>query len=556
MKRRKIMAVLMAAALGVSSFPAGVQAAASYQEAEKAALETMLEDFTANYAKDLETYSETLAAGSGSDITLELGDAGKSLLSMMVPADISWLNDVSFSGDVSIKDGNIAELIDVSLNGTKICSMEVFMDTATMDTYVRIPELADGYIKANAAAVSETEAAEAEDALGEGSELIEDAYVLAENPEFMSQYMETLTSLEKFLPDAETAKALLDRYINIFISHLSEGESGTDTLTASGISQECTTFEGTFSQKEAVPAVTELLSTAKEDEELKSVIETFAEAFPDTEISYDSFQSAVDSALEEVTSETDASDDSFFTSKIWTDSEDKIVGRQLSLTDANGTQPILTWQSPSDGGSHGFYLSCGADDETFEIAGSGTLDGSLLNGHYELSVNSVPMIGVDVTDYDTEKKDEGILNANYKFSVLEGVGEDTYNMLSAFGITAAFAGGKTDGTASLALTSADAPMLTMNVTARKANDVEFPDPASMENIYDTSVDADGERFTSEMTLDTLMANLTAAGMPEDFIASLMSAGTEDPAVSAEDPAALEEAPAEGEDLSAGTNALS
>lgn len=567
MKRRKFMAVLMAAALSVSTFPAGVQAAGSYQEAEKAALETLLENFTESYAKELETYSETMANGSGADITLELGDAGKSLLGMIAPADISWLNNVQFLGDVSIQDNGIAEMFDVNVNGTKICTMEVFMDTATMDTYVRIPELADGYIKANAADMSSTAATDiesTEDALDldEDSEILDEAYDIAEDPsQFMTGYMETLTSLETVLPDAETAKTLLDRYAAIFLSHLTEGESGTDTLTVSDVSQECTTFEGTFSQKEAVPAVTELLSTAKEDEELKSVIEAFAKAVPDAEISYDDFQTAIDSALEDVTSDTDASDDSFFTSKIWMDSEDKVVGRELSFTDESGTQPIITWQSPTDGTNCGFFLSCGADDQTIEIAGSGVLDGSLLSGHYELSVDSAAMIGIDVTDYDTEAMTaDGILNGNYNFSILPGVGEDSYNMLSSFGITAAVSGGQTDGKVSLALTSASAPMLTMTVEARKANAVEFPDPSTMENIYDTSIEEDGERFTSEMTLDTIMANLTTAGMPEGFIEAFMSAGSEESAAIEEDYATDETAEettgtSEGNDISAGTGTL-
>ena len=46
----------------------------------------------------------------------------------------------------------------------------------------------------------------------------------------------------------------------------------------------------------------------------------------------------------------------------------------------------------------------------------------------------------------------------------------------------------------------------------------------MDKIYDVDSDADGEAFTNDMSLDTIMDNLMAAGMPEGFIEELMSSG--------------------------------
>ena len=48
-----------------------------------------------------------------------------------------------------------------------------------------------------------------------------------------------------------------------------------------------------------------------------------------------------------------------FNSKIWTNAEGKIVGREFGFTDETGTEsyPLISWRNPSADGNSALYLS-------------------------------------------------------------------------------------------------------------------------------------------------------------------------------------------------------
>ena len=107
MKRKKITAVLLASLLGVSAAPVSVFAADSYTATEKAAYAAAVEKFAAEYAEDLAKYKEAITGNA--DIKLSIDDAGKQLIGMLAQGlDVSWLNDVSLTTNVSVKDNGIS----------------------------------------------------------------------------------------------------------------------------------------------------------------------------------------------------------------------------------------------------------------------------------------------------------------------------------------------------------------------------------------------------------------------------------------------------------------
>ena len=253
MKKRRVIAAMTAVLLGVSTVSTGVLAADSYREAEKAAFQKAVESLAESYGKSLENYESAMSA-CGVDITASLDDAGRAILGMFAPADVSWLQDAKIATDVSISDNNMSQNMDFFVNGTKICSMEYYMNLETLDVYMKIPELADGYIKVN----------------------------IAENMDAAEQgTLKSLNGLEEMLPEIEPVKELLDRYGTILLDGINDEESTAETLSAGGVDQECTALEGSISAKEAVSLIQEILNTAKEDEELKNLIESWTKDMDD-----------------------------------------------------------------------------------------------------------------------------------------------------------------------------------------------------------------------------------------------------------------------------------
>lgn len=296
MRGKKSVAVLTAVLMGIGTMSTGVYAADSYKETEKAAFQKALQEMTAQYGEELAQY-DTLVAGQAANLTLTVEDAGRAILGMIAPVDVSWLGDVSLSANVSMADKKTTEMMDVLVNGAKICSLEYYLDMETMDVYMRIPELNEGFIRMNMTESAELAAQQAEElkksAEESGEELPDTASAEAALKE-MRASLAISSNMREILPEAAIAESILNRYGTILLDSVTDGVSGTEVLNASGISQECKVLEGSIPAKDAVPMLQEILSTAKADEELKAIIEAWTEASEDENVSYAAFIDAIE----------------------------------------------------------------------------------------------------------------------------------------------------------------------------------------------------------------------------------------------------------------------
>lgn len=545
MRRKKAIAILAAVLMGVGTAPAGVMAADSYKEAEKASFQKCLEDFAASYGESMANY-DTAMAGSGADVTVTLDDAGKAILGMFAPVDVSWLQDAKLSMRVGMADNKMSELMDVYVNDTKICSLEYYIDMETMDVYMKIPELVDGYIKVNV-----EESAELAEEAAEGlEEETEDGVSVTFSVEpgnlaQMTESMELVNGIQEHLPDVETVKTLLDRYGTILLDNVTDGTSSNETLSAGDVDQECTVLEGIVSGKEAIPMIKEILNTAKADEELKTLIEDWTAEMDSQDYSYDKFLEGIESLEAELEADTEEPGEEGFVSKIWLDAEDNVVGRQISLRDETGAaEPLVTWLSPKQDSTCGFSLAVNGGDSVITAEGSGELAGDLLSGTYSVLIDDV-VLNIDVKDYDTAAMEKGILNGTYTLSIAPAAQEgeeESVNPFAGLELVAGFVGDKENSSFTLTLNSAGTALASINVSGSVTDAVPYAEISDTDKVYDTANDADGEAFVADMNLDTITENLVAAGMPEDFIETLMNATSGSGYV--EDELELEEAPAE------------
>lgn len=119
-----------------------------------------------SYATSIEE-SQSLMSGMQSDMILKFEDSGRSLLGFVAPFDVSWLDNVTLSNDISFTEGKEGILMKVLLNDSKICTLEYYLDPDSQDIYMRIPELSDKYFKTNLEEAADQQAANIENDLEE-----------------------------------------------------------------------------------------------------------------------------------------------------------------------------------------------------------------------------------------------------------------------------------------------------------------------------------------------------------------------------------------------------
>ncbi|MEE0301895.1 MAG: hypothetical protein UD162_09350 [Blautia sp.] len=520
MKNRKITAIILASLMGISAVPATAWAADSYKETEKAAFAKAIQEMGADYAQDLAQIGDGAVKGNA-EIKLSLDDGGKAILGMLTPVDISWLEDASMDTKVNLNEGTMIETMDVKVNGTKICTIEYYFDTENSEVYMRIPELNEGYIKMNMEQMTQEAEAEMEEEGMDSS--FSTSMDLADA---MNSYFSTLDNL----PEADALTSILTRYSDIIFDNVTDGENpGTQSSAAGDVSQELTVLEGHVTQAEAQPMFQQILDTAKTDEELKGLIESWTEAMNDPEYSYDTFLQAIEDLEKDLDGEIDESDTSGFVLRAWVDDNGEVVGREVLADDGEQEESLFRYLCTTDGDQRGFSFTMGSDEDSVGLYGSGTLSGDVLSGTYTFTSGGEDAAVIEVADYDTKAVENGIWKGTYTISGAPIEDEDGNSYDPFGGMQLIFTtDGKDENNMewNLTLAANGVSLGALSITGgNEGEDLEAVDFASLTDVYDFSNDADVEKFGEDVNMDTITANLTSAGMPDGWLESVMEAAS-------------------------------
>lgn len=520
MKKRKITAIILASLMGISAVPATAWAADSYKETEKAAFAKAIQEMGADYAQDLAQIGDGAVKGNA-EIKLSLDDGGKAILGMLTPVDISWLEDASMDTKVNLNEGTMIETMDVKVNGTKICTIEYYFDTENSEVYMRIPELNEGYIKMNMEQMTQEAEAEMEEEGMDSS--FSTSMDLADA---MNSYFSTLDNL----PEADALTSILTRYSDIIFDNVTDGENpGTQSSAAGDVSQELTVLEGHVTQAEAQPMFQQILDTAKTDEELKGLIESWTEDMNDPEYSYDTFLQAIEDLEKDLDGEIDESDTSGFVLRAWVDDNGEVVGREVLADDGEQEESLFRYLCTTDGDQRGFSFTMGSDEDSVGLYGSGTLSGDVLSGTYTFTSGGEDAAVIEVADYDTKAVENGIWKGTYTISGAPIEDEDGNSYDPFGGMQLIFTtDGKDENNMewNLTLAANGVSLGALSITGgNEGEDLEAVDFASLTDVYDFSNDADVEKFGEDVNMDTITANLTSAGMPDGWLESVMEAAS-------------------------------
>lgn len=549
-RSRKIMKKLTAAAAASALVLSGTSQvfAASYKETEKAALDKLVAGFSAYWDAVMAQYEKGQETGFNAKMKLTVEETGKAVLGAMVGMDFSWLNTVTMDMTEIIKDGKEAINADILLNDAPVGTMNICMDLANMTEYFQIPELSQNYMAIPLIPSMEETIADETGAMSEEDIAAYQAY-MEEYQASMETYLKIVSDMTTVLPDTKTLSTLLDRYGNILIENFGDETVTEEALSVEGVSEDCTVYEEILTEQEVLSILREVLTTAKEDQELKGLLDMWSETGGGEDL-YAQLVAGADSALADLPEEGSEEIDpeaAMFNSKIWTNAEGKIVGREFGFTDETGTEsyPLISWKNPSADGNSALYFELWLDTSSITLTGSGQSGDQGLTGEYVLAFDGVKTVGIGVNNLKSDTEAPGYMNGSFNFSLLDTGTEEEPNPLAAFGLTANIISDAAAQTSQVdfSLTSSGAPVVTLSVTGgyeASGESVEMPDQAVLDAALSVESEEDMTAYAEGLDWTTVLTNLGAAGVPEELINQLQMMLTAPDAAAAEVPETVTE----------------
>ena len=508
-RTRKLLKKVIAVAAASSLIAAGgstVMAAGSYQEAETAAYDKFVSGVASSWEEYLASY-QTAQKGANAKITLNVEDTGRALLGAMTGGmDFSWLQSISLDTNTSLQQGLEALTAAVLLNDSKLCDLNIYMDFAKMAEYIQIPDISEGYL------VAPMESSD-----------------VSISDDSMKLYFNLLSDLSSVLPDKDTLSTLLERYGQLVISNMEDGASTDETVSVEGISEDCTVYEGQLSEASTVKMLEDIAKTAKDDKEIKSLFDSWTEAGVATDDQYQEFQTAVDDLLSDSADE-EADDSALIYSRIWVNNEDKVVGREIGTVDGAETTPVFTWKAPSADGSSALLLEVQADGSSLTLTGSGTSSEGLLTGDYIFAMDGTETMDIHVADLETKPEKTGYYNGKFTltFPAVDAGSTDsedtTTNPLAGLAVEVNLTSDITTETSQidLTLTTSGAALATLSISGGYGEGPETKDGDSLTPAYSVDDENDAVEYMKTINWDTLAANATAAGVPEELVSQLQT----------------------------------
>lgn len=359
-----------------------------------------------------EAYGVALEEKQDSSATVKLqpklSDSAKELIgeNLTGEMDIDWINKLSLSATSEVGGDKTAIGLVLALSNSEVLKLDTVTDMEEQMLYLAISNLSDKYIK------TDIELDESV-AIGEGG---------------MSKIMEALDDPEfkETLPSEKELNELLKKYTDVVINSIEASEISTMYLTVDELIGEFTVVEYEITEEDALIIAEALLNTAKEDAELKEIIESVCGYLADKEIIdpdidyYDEVEEFIDEGIEAVEEAMDEADDNEpIIIKNFVNSKHEICGRTVEV-DGEEMFNYITIQK-------GTKFATEAEVENVKVEGSGEVKGTKLNAEYSVKVDKSKYVDVIIEDADvislSDKKFNGTVRIELSDTFVDKIGE-------------------------------------------------------------------------------------------------------------------------------------
>lgn len=495
-----------------------------YRYVEMQAAEEMTGHMANIYSNLLERSSYTDRSLS-LDITAEMSKDGQRMAESLLGYDLEWLQNVSAGLDFNSKDKLLQLSFETALGGQNIVSGDFMADLEKGQYFLKIPELSDKYIS------------------------IDYEELTGYNTAGMWGFFEQ--DYAAAAPDKELAEKLLTSYMITALECIKNVEMESDELYAGDLARTCTKLTVTLDEDTLQDVVKAVCKRAVEDEELKKLIISMAEAqiayvkrqfqsiyenyyaemgvyddFDDfwdermgdvkAEYLYDEFQESLEAALDEI---DELSMDGKLKMNIWVDNKGNIVGRELGIS-TDYDKITVFYKMVKEG--RRFAYEAGYDDDygKAELTGEGTASGDTLTGEFVLAADGKELLIISTKGLDTESLKDGFLNGSLTFSMGDdalSAFKDEYglSLRTEYALRLDSSMKKDEENMVLTLLKDEAELVSFDITAKagKGSKVTVPSGKQVKEIADEEALAD---WMLNADWDSLLKNLDKAGLDSEL----------------------------------------
>lgn len=494
---------------GSSSTPGGnnstqledLQGADYLQKLMENEVDASLASFKEIYAKILEGLKDGNAMsalpGGKIDLTLTTSADLRNLLEQMIfGADVpemnfDFLSKINISTDMGM-DGDMQKMqMALALNNQEIIKLNVIMNMAEYIIYVAAPDLNENWI------------------VFDGSEMMTEGSAVG-----VMNSAAMMTVLAEALPDAETMTKVLDRYLSLIIPKLQNVEQSTVKLEAEGVQQECTALTLKIYEADALEICKAVLSTAKDDADLKAIIIKASEAMAEMSgmtgsgaEAYADFQEMVASALSDMEDVEETDTENPIVVTLYVDNNHKTIGAKLTMPDSVSENCMFYAYTLTDGNKTAVKLVL--PTYAMEVSGSSTITDGKINGTCKVDMQGTTMATAKIENWDVNG---GTLTITPNMEMF------VPGITDAFGTLALQIKLNTEGIELNVLSNGSA-MLGLALKATDSNGPDLSIPSDATDAMDSNA---MNEWASNLNLQGVLDKLEAAGVPSELIEGIIN----------------------------------
>ena len=479
-----------------------------YQHVEKQSISELSTNASEAYDTWVLANKDADNMTSEGGMEIKLGSAGRDLLMGVVgptlqqlnpEEDLAWLQSLSIEGG-RITQGDLTSMqLRLTLNGTKLITLDLSADPANDKAYLAIPELKADYLEMPLSQLI---------SMGGGSGIMQfvgmaGSLLSADN----KQMAESLRSM----PDKATVAKLIDKYLNLILDCAEEVEKDTEDLTAGGITMEVTALELTADGPTLAKALENVYTEMKKDNDIKAIVVNTSNARgEDGNAAYEEFLKDLDEKLGDLDRVRQGDG---FEMTVYTDASGEVVGREVHAADFT-----YVLKFPEQGDKFGLELLLGEDTEGLHLTGKGTRSGDKLTGELDMESNGsyLGILALDGLDKEQMKKGvfTGAIEIRPSDAMLDTDSATASSLLRNLVLRIEMDTARNKGSVSFKIISDGNLLLSLGSRAESKSGGRVS-PASGTDMEAWSADLSATDF-----LNTLVDALKSAGVPEAYTSML------------------------------------
>ena len=396
------------------------------------------------------------------------------LLSLLGMEDMDWAKNLSVTLDAKQKDGLQETLWGFKVNGKQLFDATTITDPIAGVTYLVVPSVSEHFLKIDEAAAGNTDS----------SEIVDSATAITD---FLSMLN---------ISEMDVAKTLLNKYIDVFFSHMTEVDKHSELIYVGEKTQTVDVYDNYITEKVFTDAFRAVLKEARSDIALKSVFPEDAD-----------YEYVIDQMLAGLNSEPANDRRDAIVLKLYVSSEGHIVGRSILLPETDVSFQDISCITVNDGNTTAVKIRYSSMDMAYEF---------MLDGEGKGTLSMV-------------QPDQTVILANLIYALEENTGFCEIT-LSDFFQNLLFQSDDMDpslkitweksGTLAFTLRMSSEDLVTIRTSASSKegphSDITIPEAS-----LDYSVQEELDQYMQSIDWSTVRANMLDAGIPKNMIDFLL-----------------------------------